>query len=908
MDREKMMKLAKEYSIACSKTLFAIEQARRDVLNRKEKTINQASSKSISDQGNSQLQLRNSISSQYQEAKNQLELWANQEETVLRVAEYLMIGDVGFKEMPRDGFLPYLIPFLGHANICVSSSSQERFVFARDIIMQSLLQTAPGQLNITIYNPDLLDSFSCFAALEQYELVSTADALVGKLNDMAKAIIENDSLLKSKYNSLIELRKESRQAVGQLQLLVIADDGWINEEKIRIPLLRLATNGIRAGIAVMFVINEAQKKSISQLVKKTTMLYMDNNDRKWHCDIHPNFTLLPNHYTNSDIETQLASIKQASEKVSALTIPFDSIEPASSGWNCSSAEGITINLGKAGLTLASLTLGNDTTQLHNVLITGAPGKGKSNLLEVMIHSICCRYSPDEVELYLLDFKDGLTFKPYSTGNGASWLPHAHVLGLESARDFGVAVLRDLEEERSRRALIMSDDSSASVAIYRKKNPEKRLPRIIVLIDEYQKLVEVSDDLGNEAVKLIENIVKQGRACGIHLVLASQSVAHGGAIAGHEDDIYSTIPVRIALQNSLQESYSIFSQGNDAAARLRVRGEAVLNVNYGATDSNIKFTVAYADPAILQSLRAKWCKTPEGKNHIPITFRKNDQFVLSDAITSIQGWRRAVIENNAAPRLACGMMVSTKKKVLSVSMADDAGRNLAILGSGEGERTSLKSLPVNYAIGTLENMAISLALQHPEGNAFFTFINGLDKTTESNNSIPLWIQTMERFGFGVEIISAKDAAQYFVNLADEMKSISGCDEHHYVIAMGMDRCSGMAESVGDNMFDTSTGASAFQDILKNGPLKGIHILAWWQNVAIYREHIGFSGDGYIDTKMILRMDDATAKSIFGPFVSWSSMPNRTLIHDAIEINENITLLPIAPCDPHSIGKLEAVMWV
>ena len=119
---------------------------------------------------------------------------------------------------------------------------------------------------------------------------------------------------------------------------------------------------------------------------------------------------------------------------------------------------------------------------------------------------------------------------------------------------------------------------------------------------------------------------------------------------------------------------------------------------------------------------------------------------------------------------------------------------------------------------------------------------------------------------------------------------------------------MAESVGDNMFDTSTGASAFQDILKNGPLKGIHILAWWQNVAIYREHIGFSGDGYIDTKMILRMDDATAKSIFGPFVSWSSMPNRTLIHDAIEINENITLLPIAPCDPHSIGKLEAVMWV
>lgn len=79
------------------------------------------------------------------------------------------------------------------------------------------------------------------------------------------------------------------------------------------------------------------------------------------------------------------------------------------------------------------------------------------------------------------------------------------------------------------------------------------------------------------------------------MLASQSINGAAGLLGKDERIYAQFPVRIALQNTISESYALFGIGNDAAAQLRVRGEAVINENYGAVDSNRKFTVAFAEP-------------------------------------------------------------------------------------------------------------------------------------------------------------------------------------------------------------------------------------------------------------------------------------------------------------------------
>lgn len=81
-----------------------------------------------------------------------------------------------------------------------------------------------------------------------------------------------------------------------------------------------------------------------------------------------------------------------------------------------------------------------------------------------------------------------------------------MLGLESDRDVGLAVLKDLEKERLHRAELFRnapDGGAKGYESYRKKFPNKIIPRIMLVIDEYQKLFETNDDISEEASALLE---------------------------------------------------------------------------------------------------------------------------------------------------------------------------------------------------------------------------------------------------------------------------------------------------------------------------------------------------------------------------------------------------------------------
>src|SRR5207245_9976601 len=110
-------------------------------------------------------------------------------------------------------------------------------------------------------------------------------------------------------------------------------------------------------------------------------------------------------------------------------------------WSLDSRGGIRVPLGRAGAVKQQfLQLGQGTAQ--HVLIAGKTGSGKSTLLHALISNLSLLYSPDEVELYLVDFKKGGEFKTYATHA----LPHARVVAVESEREFGLSVLQRLDAE------------------------------------------------------------------------------------------------------------------------------------------------------------------------------------------------------------------------------------------------------------------------------------------------------------------------------------------------------------------------------------------------------------------------------------------------------------------------------
>jgi len=162
------------------------------------------------------------------------------------------------------------------------------------------------------------------------------------------------------------------------------------------------------------------------------------------------------------IVTAVGETAKASSKVE---VPFERIAPPrEQWWRGDSRNGIRVPLGPAGARkVQELALGQGTAQ--HALVAGKTGSGKSTLLHTLITNLALAYSPDEVELYLIDFKKGVEFKTYATHQ----LPHARVVAIESEREFGLSVLQGLDAELKRRGDLFRAAGVDHIADYRARN-------------------------------------------------------------------------------------------------------------------------------------------------------------------------------------------------------------------------------------------------------------------------------------------------------------------------------------------------------------------------------------------------------------------------------------------------------
>src|SRR6185295_2180959 len=230
----------------------------------------------------------------------------------------------------------------------------------------------------------------------------------------------------------------------------------------------------------------------------------------------------------SEAECTRIMLEVGAQAVKALRVevPFTSIAPAAGNWwTEDSRGGLSVPLGRAGATrLQHLRLGHGTSQ--HVLIAGKTGSGKSTLLHTLVTNAALRYSPDELEMYLVDFKKGVEFKTYVTHE----LPHARVVAVESEREFGLSVLRKLDAELTRRGQMFREAGAQDVAGFRKLAPGTTLPRVLLIVDEFQEFFVEDDKLAQEASLLLDRLVRQGRAFGLHVVLGSQSLGGSYTLA------------------------------------------------------------------------------------------------------------------------------------------------------------------------------------------------------------------------------------------------------------------------------------------------------------------------------------------------------------------------------------------
>ncbi|GAA7348249.1 hypothetical protein MLS212_08410 [Helicobacter pylori] len=192
------------------------------------------------------------------------------------------------------------------------------------------------------------------------------------------------------------------------------------------------------------------------------------------------------------------------------------------------------------------------------------------------------YAPNEVQLFLLDYKEGVEFNAYAKD---AILEHARLVSVASSVGFGVSFLSWLCKEMQERANLFKQSGAKDLSAYRKHG---EMPRLIVVIDEFQVLFSDSATKEKERVEAYLNtILKKGRSYGVHLILATQTMRNSGI----NKSLMAQIANRIALPMDAEDSDSVLS--DDVACELTPPTEGIFNNNGGHQKDHTKMSIPKA---------------------------------------------------------------------------------------------------------------------------------------------------------------------------------------------------------------------------------------------------------------------------------------------------------------------------
>lgn len=292
---------------------------------------------------------------------------------------------------------------------------------------------------------------------------------------------------------------------------------------------------------------------------------------------------------DNDLDRMLMDLDEAVAESNNSMFSFDELLDENMLFSGNSIKGLKFPIGYTTSGSGEVFLEIDDRTPH-YLVGGTTGSGKSNLLHNLIMSACWNYNPEELSVYLLDFKEGVEFSRYSD----PLLPNASLVAVEADTEYGITVLDHLLAEQEKRFRKFKLSRCKDIQAYRTSNPMEIMPRILVVIDEFQVLFAgATKDL---AIEKMTMLAKQGRACGIHIILSTQSLRNL--------DISSFIPQfggRIALKCSAEDSKYILggiTTNNEAAAEIEIPF-AILNVTQGSIAGNIKFAVPEAKTELIE---------------------------------------------------------------------------------------------------------------------------------------------------------------------------------------------------------------------------------------------------------------------------------------------------------------------
>lgn len=238
------------------------------------------------------------------------------------------------------------------------------------------------------------------------------------------------------------------------------------------------------------------------------------------------------------------------------------------------------------------------TKMVHLLIAGQTGSGKSVFVHSTIMSLIYRYSPDDLRLVLIDPKR-VEFNRY---NG---IPHLMTPEVVLGTEKSLTALKWCVKEMDRRFDLMSKSGYNHIVSYNnseivKSGQMPKFPYIVIIVDEFAEIMLANK---KETDNCIQRITQLARACGMHLVLATQRPSVD-VVSGV---IKNNIPSRVAFSLSSQvDSRTII--GTIGAEGLLGEGDMLFSPN---------------GTSVIQRLQAAYCNDEEIRKFIEYDKNNNE---------------------------------------------------------------------------------------------------------------------------------------------------------------------------------------------------------------------------------------------------------------------------------------------
>lgn len=233
-------------------------------------------------------------------------------------------------------------------------------------------------------------------------------------------------------------------------------------------------------------------------------------------------------------------------------------------------------------------------QSYHAFMIGINGSGKTTLLDHIIKGIVSQFTPEQAELYLFDYKEGVEFQKYLE------LPHVRVLMLDNSQiDPIINSLKKFSSLIKERGILFKQKNVKNIEQYNKLSADSPLSRSYLIIDEVQCLFEHSRSPQIE--KLLIDLAKRGRAFGLHMIMSTQTLT-GYTISS---ELLTQFKMRVSFNVNTSDSMKIFMVGNEEPVYLKPY-QFILNDEMGIKESNQRILMNKpTDDILIQEIANKY---------------------------------------------------------------------------------------------------------------------------------------------------------------------------------------------------------------------------------------------------------------------------------------------------------------